>query len=190
MAAHTKVGLRYAQALYGLAEEKGLTASVAAEMEQFARIFELSEDFRIMLKSPVIRFDKKVAAIQAVFGNKLSELTLLFIQKLTKSRREMYLGDVAQSFVHLYNKKQGVLEARIVTAAPLSEENRKRIREIVLSDPQFKGTTSVVLQEEVQPDLIGGYVLTVGDRQIDSSFSGKLKSLKRNFSQNLYIKDF
>lgn len=189
MAGISKVAVRYANALYSLAVEKGVADQVFAEMQLFGEAYDKVADFKAMLKSPVIRFDKKVSAIRAVFPA-FSELTSAFVEKLAKSRREQYLGDIAQAYITLYNTKKGVLLARVVTAVPLTGLLRERIRNVVRTAPEFAGASEIELDEKVDPFMIGGYILTVGDKQIDMSFAHEISDLKRSFNQNLYIKEY
>lgn len=189
MAGLSKVAVRYANALYSLAVEKGDAATVFAEMQQFSETYDKVYDFKAMLKSPVIRFDKKTAAIRAIFPS-FSELTNAFVDKLAKSRREQYLGDIAKAYVNLYNTKKGILVAHVVTAVPLTSVLRERVKSIVRSAPEFARASEIALEEKVDPSMIGGYILTVGDKQIDMSFAHEISDLKRSFSKNLYIKDF
>lgn len=189
MAVISKVAVRYANALYSLAVEKGITDQVLAEMQVFGETYDKVPDFKAMLKSPVIRFDKKVSAIRAIFPS-FSELTNAFVEKLTKSRREQYLGDIAKAYVNLYNARKGILVAHVATAVPLTALLRDRIKNIVRSAPGSAGVTEIILEEKVDPSMIGGYILTVGDKQIDMSFAHEISDLKRSFNQNLYIKEY
>lgn len=189
MSAYSKVSTRYANALYSLAVEQNLADQVLHEMEMFAQTSVMVPEFKAMLKSPVIRFDKKVSAIQAIFPN-FSALTNAFIEKLAKNHRESSLTDIARSYIHLYNEKKGVLIAEVVTAGPLDAELRAKIESIIRTSPDFAKASQVVLAEKIDPAMIGGFKLTVGDKQINSSFADGIVNLKRAFNENLYIKEF
>lgn len=189
MSAYSKVSTRYANALYSLAVEQSVSDVVLKEMEMFAQTYVMVPDFKAMLKSPVIRYDKKVSAIHAVFPN-LSALTKSFIEKLAKSHREGHLGDIARAYVHLNNEKRGVLVAEVVTAGPLDAELRAQIEQIIRTSPEFAKAAQIVFAEKVDPEMIGGFKLTVGDKQINSSFADGIVKLKRAFNENLYIKEF
>lgn len=189
MSAYSKVSTRYANALYSLAVEQNVADVVLQEMEMFAQTYLMVPDFRAMLKSPVIRYDKKVAAINAIFPS-FSVLTKAFVEKLAKGHREGSLGDIARAFIHLYNEKRGVLIAEVVTAGPLDTELRAKIEQIIRTSPEFSKAAQIVIAEKINPEMIGGFKLTVGDKQINSSFADGIVKLKRAFNENLYIKEF
>ncbi|MCG9911102.1 MAG: ATP synthase F1 subunit delta [Flavobacteriales bacterium] len=188
MAGLSKIGSRYAQALFSLARERNEVESVYNDMTSFSAAFEGSDDLRIMLKSPVIKADKKLSVLKSVFTD-LSKITVLFFDKITKGRREKYLGDIAKSFIQQVDASKGLFTVEVKTASPLSAEHRVRIQELakgVLSE----GAKDVQFKEVVDPELIGGFILTVGDRQIDTSFAHKLRELERSFNENIYVKNF
>jgi F-type H+-transporting ATPase subunit delta len=189
MAGLSKIGSRYAQALFSLARERDDVESVYNDMTLFIAAFEGSDDLRIMLKSPVIKADKKLSILNHVFSGKLSKITELFFDKITKGRREKFLIDIAKSFIQQVDASKGLFTVEVKTASPLSAENRVLMEQLakrVLSE----GAGDVRFKEVVDPELIGGFILTVGDRQIDTSFAHKLRELERSFNENIYLKNF
>lgn len=190
MAGHSKVGVRYAQALFSLASERNETDRVYADMKSFSSAFDQSEEMRVMLKSPVIKYDKKLAVIQAVFGGKLSELTSIFFEKLAKGKREKYLGDIAKSYIHQVDASRGVFTVKVKSAAPLNEANRQKIQALAKGALSEGHAKEIHFEEIVDPNLIGGFILTVDDHQIDTSFAHSLRDLQRSFNENIYIKNF
>jgi F-type H+-transporting ATPase subunit delta len=191
MATENKIGIRYAQALVSLAKERNELDAVFADMQSFTAAFNESEDLRTMLKSPVIRFDKKIAVLEILFGSHFSPLTKIFIEKIARGKREKYLGDIAKAYIYQVNSSNGIFTVKVKTASPLSAEHRARIQELAKKELSLAGNVKDVRFEEVvDPSLIGGFILTVGDRQIDTSFAQKLRELERSFSGNIYVKNF
>lgn len=190
MAGHNKIGIRYAQALAGLAGERNETDAAYADMKSFVAAFDGSGDLRTMLKSPVIKADTKIAALKAVFGGTLSPITQLFFDKIVREQREKYLGEMAKSFLHQVDVSKGIYTVRVKTAAPLNAENRAKIQQLAKAELSAAGVKEIHIEETVDPSLIGGFIVTVDDKQIDTSFSHKLKELERTFSENIYVKNF
>lgn len=191
MATETKIGIRYAQALVSLAKERNELDAVFTDMQNFVAAYNESEDLRTMLKSPVIKFDKKLAVLNTLFGSQFSSLTTMFIDKITKGKREKYLGDIAKAYIYQVNSSNGIFTVKVKTATPLSAEHRTRIQQLAKAELSGAGEVKDVRFEEVvDPSLIGGFILTVGDRQIDTSFAQKLRELERSFSGNVYVKNF
>ncbi len=178
---------RYAKSLLELAAEQGVLEEVSNDMASFAKLCKENREFQLMLKNPIIKHDKKRAILQAIFSGKVHKLTLAIFDIITRKNREPILGDIAREFHTLYNVHKGIEEAKVVTAVPLDKDLKAKIEAIVM---QISNLDKVELTEVINKDIIGGYVLTVGDRQIDDSIRTKLKALELKFSQNPYIKEF
>lgn len=189
MAGQNKIGIRYAQALAGLAGERNEISAVYTDMKSFLTAYNGSEDLRTMLKSPVIKFDKKIAVLKTLFGG-ISAVTQLFFDKIVKEKREKYLGDIAQAFISQVDASNGIFTVKIKSAAPLTAANRATIQELAKGHLSAGDVKEIRFEESIDTSLLGGFIITVGDRQIDTSFAHKLKELERSFNENVYVKNF
>jgi F-type H+-transporting ATPase subunit delta len=185
--ADLRVASRYVKSLLGLAEERNVVEEVHNDMLLFSKVVSESRDFALMLRSPVIRHEKKRAVLEKIFAGKVNPLTMAIIDILTKKNREPLLPAIATEFHNAYNEYKGIGKAYITTTIPMDAELRAAVELIVkkLSDKK-----AVELHEKVDKDLIGGFILNVGDRQIDASIRSKLKSLSVKFNENYFIKEF
>ena len=181
-----RVASRYAKSLLGLAAEQNVLEEVHADMQRLSSICKQNRDFFLMLKNPIIRHDKKKAILRTIFKD-ANKLTLAIFDIITDKNREAYLPAIAQEFHHQYNIHQGIEKAEVTTAVPLDANLRGEIEKLV---GQISDLNKVELVEKVDEGIIGGFVLKVGDRQIDDSIKTKLKALDVKFSQNPYIKEF
>lgn len=181
-----RIASRYAKSLLELADEKGVLEDVNKDMQMFSALAAENRDLVLMLKSPVVAHAKKLAVLNKVFEGKVNELTLAIFQILTRKHREQYLPLIALEFHHQYNVRRGIEEATVTTTFALDADLRKEFENIVKS---ISGK-EVELTEKVDKSLIGGFILKIGDRQIDDSLSSKLSALKLKFSQNPYVKEF
>lgn len=184
--AEPRIAHRYAKSLIDLAREQKSLDLAFADMELILKACHESRDFSIMLKSPVINTDKKLAILKEIFVGKVTPISLDFFILLTKKKREKYIPEIAAAFVAQYKSDKGIKIAEVSTAVKLSEEAKSKILEIVAG----KTKTKVELVEKINPSLIGGFILRVDDNQIDTSISSQITLLKRDFSKNLYVKDF
>lgn len=175
-----RIAVRYATPILELAEEKKVLDEVKSDMQSFKSICDESKDFSLMLKSPIISHLKKADILKKIFTGKVNDLTLQAFDLITRKSREAILEDVAEEFLHLYNAKKGLAEVSVTTSVKL-DANMKKAFEKLAKDITGK---QPVLSEKVDPSIVGGYVLKVGDRQIDDSVSGQLKELKLKFSKN------
>ena len=181
-----RIASRYAKSLLDLAVEKKQLEEVNKDILLFSETVESNRDLVLMLKSPIITHDKKLTILNKLFGEKVNGLTLAFFQILTKKHREAYLPQIATEFHHQYNVNKGIEEATVTTTFPLSMALRKDFESVV---EKITGK-SVELTEKVDESLIGGFILKIGDRQIDDSVSSKLQALRVEFTKNHYEKAF
>jgi F-type H+-transporting ATPase subunit delta len=156
-------------------------------MQLFASVCAGSHAFVMMLKSPIIKHDKKRDILEVAFKGKVHSLTMSIIHILTKKNREPLLPAIAHEFHNAYNAYKGIGKATVTTTIAMDEKLRAEIEAIV---KKLSDRSQVELEEKVDKDLIGGFILNVGDRQIDASVKSKLKSLKHTFGHNPYIKEF
>lgn len=178
-----RVSYRYAKSLMMLAIEQKMLEETYRDMQMLSDICQQNHDFVVVLKSPIIKSDKKIAIIQAIVKGKLSPIVDGFIKIIATHRREGYLVEIAHSFVAQYKEYNKVSIAEITSASKLDDAQRKKIADAV---KKVVGQ-EVELVEKINADIIGGLIVRVGDRQFDGSISRKLKELKKGFSKNQYV---
>ena len=178
------VAYRYARSVMELAQEKGVLAGVHEDMRLVAATCAGSRDLLVLLKSPVVKSDKKDKVLDQVFAGKIGQLTSAFMGILVRKGREALLPHVAAAFDELYKQHRSIVTALVKSAAPLNEATRAKVR--ALAEKQHPGKT-VELEEVVDPSLIGGLTIRIGDEQYDGSVSRRLGDLRRKFSENPYI---
>ncbi len=176
----SRIAIRYAKPLLGLAVEKGKLDAVKKDMDGFVSICKQERPFALMLKNPIIPHLKKQAILKKIFSGKVDALTMSIMDIMTRKNREHVLEDMAKEFLRLYNVNQGIEEAVIRTAIPLDAKLRKQFIQII---EEITGK-KVELKEQVDEDLIGGFTLKIGDRKIDDSVSGKLRELRYTLINN------
>ena len=181
-----RVASRYAKSLLDLAVEKGVLEEVNNDMQLFAQTLESSPELARLLKNPIVTNDKKRHILTKIFGKKFHSMTKTFFDIVSRKNREENLPAVAEEFHRQYNSYKGIVAAEVVTTFPLTEDMRKQFRAMVA---KISGK-SVELSERIDKSLIGGYILRVGDKQIDESISSRLTELKSEFSHNPYVKEF
>ena len=185
--ADSRASSRYVKSLLGLAVEKNALENVHEDMLLFSRTVDANRAFRTMLMSPVIKHDTKRTILEKLFKGKVHNLTLSFFDILTRKNREPLLQEIARGFHNAYNEYKGISKATVTTAVPLDSKLRSEFERLVKKYSELK---QVELIEKVDKDMIGGFILKIGDRQIDASLKNKLKALKVQFSQNPYVKEF
>lgn len=179
----SRVALRYAKSFLDFVSGTDGLEQAYGDMCLIDGSVRASRDLRVMLLSPIISADRKLAVLKKVFTN-LSKPTEVFLELLTRKGREGALGAVAASFINQYKQLKGITTAKVISAAVLTDETRKRILDIV--SKEVGGT--VELELTVNPELIGGFILSVGDRQLDTSILSKVNAMRQELGANLYVK--
>ncbi|MDN5292874.1 MAG: F-type H+-transporting ATPase subunit delta [Eubacteriales bacterium] len=174
------VARRYAQAFFELAQEKNRLDEIHGELNQVWQIFKDNPEFFQFYVHPLNLPQNKKDLIEKAFAGKVSSETLNFLRLLVDKRREKFLPEIVEVFNELTNEAKNKVEAELVAATELRpdvvEEIRKRLAEAT-------GKT-VVLRTQVDPALIGGVKVKIGDKVIDGSIATRLQKLKATILQN------
>ncbi|GAB3920941.1 ATP synthase F1 subunit delta [Mucilaginibacter myungsuensis] len=175
------VATRYAKSLIDLAQEQKALEPVKADMELFVNTLKASTELQAVLRNPIVAHGKKKSILHAIFGEKVSKVTISFFDIMVSKARAEILYPTALEFVSQYNFINKIINAKVVSASPLSAANL----EVIKAEVARITGGSVALQSKVDPNLIGGFVLTVGDRQIDTSVATGLNAIKKEFAQRV-----
>lgn len=173
----TRAAGRYAKAILNFALDKKNEVEVNNDMLLIAKTVEESNDLKLLLNSPVLKSEIKKSALKAVFSDKVSEITLKSINLLIENKRLSILGDVAEKYTILYDELKGIQVAKVTSAIPLTETLNAK----VLSKVKEITGKEATIESNVNPDIIGGFILRIGDIQYDASIANKLQVLKRQF---------
>ncbi len=176
----TRAAQRYAKALLDLAKEKKSEEAIFQDMLMLHDTFKESEDLRSLVASPAYHPEKKKEILLSIFGKQIQDLTSKLFSLLTHNNRIELLYEVTKSFIRLYNKDKGIVQATVTTSIPLNDKMKKDILE---KARKISGAKEVSLHNKIDPSIIGGYILRVGDVQIDAGIAGKLELLKRELTK-------
>lgn len=175
-----QVASRYAKSIIDLAVEQNALELVKKDIELFVETCRENPALQAILKNPIISLDKKANILDGLFGDKLHKMILSFFHIVIRKGRSEILYATAKEFISQYNIIKNVVKATVTSASTLSKENIAQIEDVVKQ--ATKG--EVILSAQVDPDLIGGFILKVGDKQFDTSLSSKLNKLKKEFEHN------
>jgi F-type H+-transporting ATPase subunit delta len=182
--ADIKAASRYVKSLLNLAVEKGVLEEVHQDMMAFDKVVSENRQLLTTLRSPIVKHYKKKNILDALFNSRFNGLTMSFFRIITEKNRERLLPLIAREFHKAYNQHQGIGQASVTTAVPLDRELREQILDVAR---KVVGKSKIELAEEVDPEIIGGFVLNAGSQQIDSSIKHKLRILQLNFSNNTQL---
>jgi F-type H+-transporting ATPase subunit delta len=175
---------RYAKSLIDLAIEKDQLEVIYKDMQYLRELCKKSHDFVSLLRSPVIKGDKKQHIIETITRGKVSDIMAAFNRLLVSKGRESDLPEIANAFIDQYNSIKGIHKVKLTTAVPVSDELKKAI---IAKTTTEAGLSQVELETNVKDDLIGGFVLEFNNNLVDASILRDLKEVKKQFKENIYV---
>ena len=167
---------RYARALLMLAEDNGILEQSYADMKLADVILNGHKELSVSLKSPVVRVGKKQNVIRRLFEGRIEPLILQFMLIIVRKQRGNILGGIASSYSDVYKKHLGIETVRIITAQPLDENLRER----ALAAAKKLTPYTIEFDESIDPDIIGGFILYLGDKRYDASVRNRLNQAKKH----------
>lgn len=179
-----RLASRYAKSLLDFAVEQNALEEVLKDMQLVEQTCKESRELTVVLRSPVIPSEKKVSIIKAIFGDRIGKISIGFIELLIKKGREFFLPEMATAFITQYKVYKNIHVVRLTTAVEIDEQLKKDI-EAKVKASLVEG--SIDLETRVKEDLIGGFVLEVGDKLFDASILRDLNDIKKQFIKNEYI---
>ncbi len=177
-----KVASRYAKSLIDLSQEHHNLDEVKVDMEGIVALIKSNTELQAVLNNPIIKAEKKLAIMKALFQGKVKPEILDFFSIMVRKGRAELIYATAIEFVREYNEVKGIVYADVTSATPLSPSNLESLKQQIAE--QIKA--EVILSNKIDKSLIGGFVVKVGDKQIDASIQGKLNKLERHF-ENLGV---
>lgn len=168
------VARRYALALFEQAEATGVTEHVDADMDLLRQLLADSREFVLLLESPVVSRERKLAATSGLLAQRVQKVTLQLVHLMVEKRREAFLSQVVEAYRTLRDDRLGILEAQVRTARVLSAEDQRAVvdRLSVLTGKKVR------LDVVIEPALVGGMIVRVGDTVYDGSVSNRLANLR------------
>ncbi len=176
---------RYAKSLFELAIQDNNLDEVHEDVMMAWKVAQ-QDDFAAFLKSPIIPVQRKKAVINKVFEASPTHLRNT-LNVMIEHKREAYMSDFCREFHLMYNKRNKVSSAQLITAAPMSEATVQDILTVFKNKGLLE--QDVELVEKVNPEIIGGFILEFDGQVYNASLANKLEAMRKQFSENLYTKN-
>jgi F-type H+-transporting ATPase subunit delta len=170
----SKISVRYSRALFQSALEKKILDKVNQDIILISQICKVTE-MKEFLHSPIIVPSKKMAILHNILGDNVDKITLSLIDLVVKNGRESFIPAIARVFLHETMKYKGITESYLTTAVKVDDKVKKQISDLI--SKVFK--TKVELEESIDSEIIGGFILRVDDNYIDASIKNKLRKIKK-----------
>ncbi|MDR2036789.1 MAG: ATP synthase F1 subunit delta [Bacteroidales bacterium] len=169
------VSNRYAKAMFMVGVDHKCLEELRADMALLSVTIKDNPMFVQLLDSPVIKPGQKLRVMGELLQKRVHPLTLNFINILIKNKREIMLSDIAREFAGLYEKHKGIKQAHIISSSVFDEVAKENLRKQL----NVMYDADIQLTSEVNPELIGGFILRVDDQQYDASIASSLKRMKK-----------
>lgn len=177
------VARRYAEALYQQAEATGQAAAVDADVAFIGETFAGSRELTAALASPVVPRDKKRAVLTGLFGSRVSPMTAGFLALLVDKERDALVPAVVDAYREQADARTGTVEALVRTAKPLAADEADRLQAALAA----RTGQTVRLRIQIEPDLIGGLVVRIGDVVYDRSVRHQLEQLREGLAERAAV---
>jgi F-type H+-transporting ATPase subunit delta len=177
-----RVASRYAKSLIDLAKEQQAVDAIKKDIDLFLQTTQSSVALRNMLKSPVVNLGDKKAVLHKLFSTQFHQTTMAFFDIVVRKNRAPFLVVIANAFNDLYNEHMGITTATVKTAHAIDAATAGEIANFI----QKQSGKKVAIETSVDPELIGGMIIQMGDKRYDASISGKLNKVKQQLL-NTYI---
>lgn len=175
--------LRYAKAILKLAKENKIAREVNTDMMLILETITASDELHLLLNSPVTKATEKKKVLNAIFGDNINGITKGLFNLLEENKRLTMLTSVAKQYKVVYDADQNIQVAKVTTAVALTPALEYKIKEKIVALTGY----SAAIENIVNPDIIGGFILRVGDVQYDASISNQFNELRREFDNSHFI---
>lgn len=185
-----RVSNRYAASILSLGIERNELEIIRQDFELLRQTISENHELALALKSPIIKPDTKRNILASIFGDKVGVVMKTFLNLLVSKERADMLFDISKAFLIQYQALKNETTVMVSTAIAADESLRHEINKFIEQSKKQLGITGTIeIQEKVNPDLIGGFIIQAGDLQIDHSVKRKLDDLRIEFSKNPYISE-
>jgi F-type H+-transporting ATPase subunit delta len=173
----SRAAIRYAKAILETAVSNGKESQVNDDMKSIIAAVDSSADLKDFLTSPIIISEVKMKALSEVFASVQADTKSLF-RLLQENKRFEILEAIASQYITQFDEMNGVEVAKVTTAFPITADLEAKI----LAKAATISTKKLTIQNTIDPSIIGGFILRIGDKQYNASVSNRLQELKREFS--------
>ena len=173
----TRAAIRYAKAILEIADSKKVASEVSTDMALIAKTITSNSELSSFIQNPLIKTDSKKDVVSEVFAS-VNAVTKSLFQLLLENKRFEILREVATEYIHQFDEMNGVEVAKVTTAVSMDATLEAK----VLAKVATLSSKKITIENNVDPSIIGGFILRIGDKQYNASIANRLQVLKRELS--------
>lgn len=177
-----RINTHYAKALFLLSVDMEVVDRVAEDMRLVSRVCAENRELGVVFANPVVRVDKKLGIVKALFDGHVCEATMAFLVFVTRKNRSVNLRGIAEAYLTLFRDHRGIVLSDLVTYQPVDDVARRMVTEMVAG---YTGK-SVELHDRIDPHMLGGFKLEFDHNMYDARLCTKIRKLRAEFAKNEY----
>lgn len=174
----TRAAIRYAKAILEIADSKNATSQVSADMALIASTIKANSELSSFIQNPLVRVEAKKDVVSEVFAS-VSPVTQSIFRLLLENKRFEILDSIAVEYSKLFAIQNGVEVAKVTTAVPMDAALEAKVSAKIAT---LSSSQKITIENIVDPAIIGGFILRIGDKQYNASVANRLQVLKRELS--------
>ena len=173
----TRAAIRYAKAILDIASDKGVAQAVNNDMTLIASTIKSNKELSTFIENPTTKVEVKESALQEIFAD-TNAVTKSLFRLLFENKRFEILDSVASEYNNLFDESNGVEIAKVTTAIAMDAALEAKILAKIATFSNKK----ITIENTIDPSIIGGFILRIGDKQYNASVANRLQTLKRELS--------
>ena len=177
-----RININYAKALFMLATERGVVDRVADDMRQVNSVAAASRELTAVFANPTVRYDKKTAIVEELFGDGVSDETMAFLRFVVKKNRSVNLRGISEAYLDLYRDSKGIVLGELVTHQETDDSAKDYVRRLI---EEYTGK-QVELPSTTDPHMLGGFKMEFDHNMYDARLRTKIMKLRKEFAKNEY----
>ena len=177
-----RVNINYAKALFMLATDRGQADRVADDMRLVEQVVAGSHELGVVFANPTVRYDKKTAIVEELFGEAVSDETMAFLRFVVKKNRSVNLRGISGAYMDLYRESKGIVLGELVTHQETDDSAKAYVRRLI---EEYTGK-QVELHASTDPHMLGGFKMEFDHNMYDARLRTKIRKLRKEFAKNEY----
>lgn len=178
------VARRYAEALFEVALENNSLDELKEEIKAVSNIFERETKLKTIFEHPKLSKDEKKDILNSLFKDRISQEMLNLLYIIVDKGRERYISKIKKEYISLANEEQGIVVGKAITAVKMEEDELRKLEDRLSN----KLNKKIELTNEIDKDVLGGVLVKIGDKVIDSSVKGQLDRISKTLNDTTVTK--
>ena len=174
----SRASLRYAKSILSFSEENNTSKEVSLDMQKLSDLMQVNRELQTALENPLVANEKKLMILNGLFPD-ASESTKKLFSLMADNNRLAILAESGYHFLELYAISNKITKATVTSVSPLTSE----LKEIVLKKAKTFSKGELKIENKIDPNIIGGFILKIGDIQLDASITSQLKTIKTKLTK-------